>query len=215
MSTAADARLQRKGRRVDGRLSSLIGDFEGVDRLEGLRDDVETVDAGGSHELVLVHLAHERRGRPAHHAEQLLTQEEGDRDARLRGADCADAVLNRLRRRVRAALNLERRVGLLQSRRGATELPARLSRRAKLHTESVVHFLDGGHVVMSDDVERAQVNFARFVVHLLQEGRTNEHGSEPKQHLLVGSEPAARRAHAAALDIGTLQRGSCTSARAW
>mmetsp|Transcript_26078 Transcript_26078/g.69583 ORF Transcript_26078/g.69583 Transcript_26078/m.69583 type:complete len:285 (+) Transcript_26078:170-1024(+) len=189
-------------------------DLERVDRLERLGDDVEAVDAGGGHKLVLVHLVDERRRRTACHAEELLAQEEGDGDARLRAADRADAVLHRRRRRVGAALYLERGKLLLQRRRGATELPARLSRCTKLDAKRIVHLLDGRDVVVRDNVEGAEVDVARLVVHLLEDRRADEHGREAKEHLLVGRETARHGAYAPALDVRALPHGRHFAAKA-
>jgi len=131
----------------------VVRDLECVDGFQRLRHDVNPVHTGSGEQLVLVHLPEDLGRAAAKVAEKLLAEKEERNDADLRGPKAAQGVLHRRRRRVRSTLYLEAGIELLQLLRGAPKLPVDLSGRTKLDTQRAIHFLNGGHVVVRDNVE--------------------------------------------------------------
>lgn len=157
------ARL-RKSARVDLGVQAVavVGDLEGVDRLERLREDIHPIDCGSCSHLILVHCGKQPGGRTANRAAKLLTEEEEDGSAGLQSSDGTHGVLDRLRGRVRPALDLEAGEGLLQLRRSAAELAVDLSGGAEFDSNRAVKLLDCWCVVLCSDVPLGDVDLLFF-----------------------------------------------------
>mmetsp|Transcript_7736 Transcript_7736/g.25480 ORF Transcript_7736/g.25480 Transcript_7736/m.25480 type:complete len:201 (-) Transcript_7736:109-711(-) len=128
--------LHRLGHPTGGKLGvqllAVVGYLKRIDRLQRLRDHVQSERAADREHRIIVHLKDRARRRPPNRSRRLLSEEVAESHQRLRRPHGTDGVLHAHRRCVIAALNghagerrLERESALPEGARrlsGAAEL---------------------------------------------------------------------------------------------